>query len=192
MKITKKTISNILFYGFIIFIFTPYGSGTRAKLTQGVTYVKTMIFAPKAIDIAKRGNISSLNLSLRAISNGSDFNLKDQKGKVILINYWATWCPPCRGEMPSLQSLYNDYQDKIIFAFITDDEKIKVDKFYAENNYELPTYNMMANPSPEISTRTLPTTFIIDKNGKLALKEVGTSNWNSGSVRNMLDALITE
>jgi thiol-disulfide isomerase/thioredoxin len=192
MKITRKTISNILFYGFIIFIFTPYGSGTRAKLTQGVTYVKTMIFAPKAIDIAKRGEISSLNLSLRAISNSSDFNLKDQKGKVILINYWATWCPPCRGEMPSLQSLYNDYQDKIVFAFITNDEKIKVDKFYLENNYKLPTFNMMSNPAPEISTRTLPTTFIIDKNGKIALKEVGASNWNSGSVRKMLDTLLEE
>jgi hypothetical protein len=94
--------------------------------------------------------------------------------------------------MPSLQSLYNDYQDKIVFAFITNDEKIKVDKFYLENNYKLPTFNMMSNPAPEISTRTLPTTFIIDKNGKIALKEVGASNWNSGSVRKMLDTLLEE
>ena len=192
MKITRKTISNILFYGFIIFIFTPYGSGTRAKLTQGVTYVKSFIMPSKAIDISKRTSISSLNLSLRAISNGSDFNLKDQKGKVVLINYWATWCPPCRGEMPSLQSVYNEYKDKVVFVFITSDEKIKVDKFYAENEYSLATYNMMSNPAPEINTKTLPTTFIIDKNGKLALKEVGASNWNSSSVRRLLDSLIAE
>ena len=62
----------------------------------------------KAIDISKRTQISSLDLELHAIVSGNDFNLKDQKGKVILINYWATWCPPCRGEMPSLQNLYND------------------------------------------------------------------------------------
>ena len=76
--------------------------------------------------------------------------------------------------------------------FLTQDEKNKVDKFYDDNNYNLPTYNMMSNPSPEINTRTLPTTFIIDKNGKLALKEVGASNWNSSSVRKMLDNLIAE
>jgi thiol-disulfide isomerase/thioredoxin len=173
-------------------MFTPYGSGTRGKLIQGVSYIKSLVFSSKAIKIEERQSVSSLNLPLRAISNGSDFNLKNQKGKVILINYWATWCPPCRGEMPSLQSLYNDYQDKIVFAFITNDEKIKVDKFYLENNYKLPTFNMMSNPAPEISTRTLPTTFIIDKNGKIALKEVGASNWNSGSVRKMLDTLLEE
>ena len=51
---------------------------------------------------------------------------------------------------------------------------------------------MLSNPSPEISTGTLPTTFIIDKKGRVALKDVGASNWNSSSVRNMLDGLINE
>ena len=50
----------------------------------------------------------------------------------------------------------------------------------------------MSNPAPEINTRTLPTTFIIDKQGKLAFKEVGASNWNSSSVKKMLDTLIAE
>lgn len=192
MKLSKKMIYNIIFYGFIIFLFTPYGSGARGKLIQGVSYIKSFVMPSKAIDISKRTAVSSLDFSLRAISNGNDFNLKDQKGKVILLNYWATWCPPCRGEMPTLQSLYNDYKDKIVFAFITSDDKLKVDKFYDENNYQLPTYNMMSNPSPEINTRTLPTTFIIDKEGKIAFKETGASNWNSSSVRKMLDTLIAE
>jgi len=173
-------------------MFTPYGSGTRGKLIQGVSYVKSMVFSSKAIKIEERQTVSSLNLNLKAISNGEDFNLKDQKGKVILINHWATWCPPCRGEMPSLQSLYNDYKNKVVFVFLTQEDKSKVDKFYIDNNYSLPTYNTVSNPSPEINTRTLPTTFIIDKKGRIALKDVGASNWNSSSVRNMLDDLISE
>ncbi len=192
MKFSKKTIQNILFYGFIVFLFTPYGSSTRGKLIQGVSYVKSFILPSKAIDVSERQNISSLDLSLKGVVNASYINLKDQKGKVILLNYWATWCPPCRGEMPSLQSLYNDYKDKIIFVFLTQDEKTKIDKFYQENNYKLPTYQAMSNPSPEINTRTLPTTFVIDKDGKLAFKETGASNWNSGSVRRMLDTLLAE
>ena len=192
MKLTKKMIYNILFYGFIIFLFTPYGTGTRAKLSQGVTYIKTMIFAPKAKSLEERTAITSLDFPLKGISNATDINLKDKKGQVIFVNYWATWCPPCVGEMPSIQNLYNDYKDKIVFVFITSDDKGKVDNFYTKNNYNLPTYTMLANPSSEINTKSLPTTFIIDKNGKIALKEVGGANWNSVSTRKLLDNLINE
>lgn len=192
MKITKKIWSNILFFGFLAFLFTPYGTGTKAKLIQGVTYVKTLVFAPSADDVSNRTKISSLNLTLHGISNASDINLKSLEGKVIFINYWATWCPPCRAEMPSIQKLYDDYKDKVAFVFITSDDKVKVDKYYTDNKYDLPTYNMMSNPAPQINTRSLPTTFVVDKKGYLALKETGASNWNSGKVRKMLDALIAE
>ncbi len=185
-------ISNILFWGFLLFLFTPYGASIKAKLIQGVTYVKAMIFSTSANKIEEREKITSLNLSLKGISNASDINLKEAKGKVIFINYWATWCPPCRAEMPSIQSLYNDYKDKITFVFITSDEKSKVDKYYTENNFNLPTYNVLSNPAAQISTRSLPTTFVIDKKGNLAVKETGASNWNSSGVRKMLDNLIKE
>ncbi len=192
MKITKKLLSNVLFYGVIIFLFTPYGKGARAKLIQGVSFAKSFVMPSKAIDISERQKTSSLSLSLKAIHTGEDFDLNDKKGNVILINYWATWCPPCIGEMPSLQNLYNDYKDKVTFVFLTSDKKEKVTKFYNDNNYNLPTYNMISIPSAEINTRSLPTTFIIDKNGKIAYKDTGASNWNSASVRNMLDDLIKE
>jgi len=192
MKITKKMIYNILFYSFIIFLFTPYGTGTRAKMTQGVTYIKTMIFAPKAKDIEERITVSSFDFPLKGISNATDINLQEKKGQVIFINYWATWCPPCVGEMPSLQNLYNEYKDKVVFVFLTSDDKEKVTNFYTKNKYVLPTYNMLGNPAPEINTKSLPTTFIIDKNGKIALKEVGGANWNSASTKRLLDNLINE
>lgn len=185
-------ISNILFWGFLIFLFTPYGASTKAKLIQGVAYVKTMIFSPKASKAEEREGIASLDLILKGISNATDINLKELEGKVIFINYWATWCPSCRAEMLSIQALYNDYKDKIAFVFITSDEKEKVDAYYTENKFNLPTYNVLSNPPAQINTRTLPTTFIIDKKGRLAAKEAGASNWNSGGVRKMLDKLIAE
>ena len=190
MKINKKMIYNIIFFGFIIFLFTPYGLSTKAKLVQGITYVKSMLFSPSSEKIADRKQISSLNTELTAIYDANNMNLNELKGNVIFINYWATWCPPCVAEMPSIQSLYNDYKDKIAFVFITSDDKDKTTKFYEKNNYKLPTYNLTSAIAPEISTRSLPTTFIIDKNGKLALKETGASNWNSAKVRQLLDDLI--
>jgi len=190
MVFIKKNIFNILFFGFLIFLFTPYGTNTRAKLLQGVTFVKTLVFAPSASEASERETISSLDLQLKGIANATNINLNSLKGKVIFINYWATWCPACRAEMPSIQSLYNDYKDKVAFVFITSDEKSKVDTYYTKNNFNLPTYNLLTNPVDQINTQSLPTTFIIDKDGKLAMKEIGAVNWNSNAVRKMLNELI--
>lgn len=191
MKFNKKIISNILFFGFLIFLFTPYGLGTRAKLTQGITYIKTLIVPPKTEAVENRKEFNT-NFPLKAIANTSDINLNELKGKVVFINYWATWCPPCRAEMPSIQSLYNDYKDKIEFVFITSDDTPKVEKFYLKNNYDLPTYNMLSNPPEEINTRSIPATFILDKQTKIALSEFGPANWNSDKVRTLLDELLTQ
>jgi len=191
MKLNKKVLGNILFFGFLIFIFTPYGLNTRAKLTQGVTYIKTLIIPPKAETIENRVDINT-DFSLSGIVNATDVNLNELKGKVVFINYWATWCPPCRAEMPSIQSLYDDYKDKIEFIFITSDNSSKVERFYSNYNYEFPTYNMLSNPSQEISTQSIPATFILDKQTKIALSEFGPANWNSNKVREMLDELLIQ
>lgn len=192
MKINKKMIYNIIFFGFIIFLFTPYGLSTKAKLIQGVAYIKSTLFSPLTEKVENRKLISSFNTKLTAIYNANDLNLNELKGNVIFINYWATWCAPCIAEMPSIQSLYNDYKNKIIFVFITSDSKIKTTEFYQKNNYSLPTYNLTSEIAPEISTTSLPTTFIVDKNGKLALRGTGVSNWNSIKIRQILDDLISE
>jgi thiol-disulfide isomerase/thioredoxin len=184
-------LGNILFVGFIIFLFTPYGLNTRAKLTQGVTYIKTLIIPPKTEAVENRKGIDA-DFKLRGIVNATDVNLDELKGKVIFINYWATWCPPCRAEMPSIQSLYDDYKDKIEFIFITSDDSSKVENFYSNYNYKFPTYNMLSNPSQEISTRSIPATFILDKQKKIALSEFGPANWNSDKARKLIDELIAE
>ena len=191
MKFNRKTLLNIIFFGFLIFIFTPFGLGTRAKLTQGVTYVKTLILPPKA-DTAENRKEFNVNFPLKGIVNATNINLNELKGKVVFINYWATWCPPCRAEMPSIQSLYDDYKDKVEFVFITSDNAAKVENFYKDNKYNLPTYNMMSNPPSAINTRSIPATFILDKKTNLALSEFAAANWNSGSVRELLDKLIAE
>ena len=191
MKFNKKMLGNILFFGFLIFLFTPYGLNTRAKLTQGITYVKTLIIPPKVETVESRVGFNT-NFQLKGIVNATDVNLNELKNKVVFINYWATWCPPCRAEMPSIQSLYNDYKDKIEFIFITTDNKLKTEKFYKKYNYNFPTYNMLSNAPQEIHTQSIPATFIVDRQAKIALSEFGPANWNSDKVRKMLDELLTQ
>lgn len=192
MKLTKKTLYNILFFAFIIFLFTPYGLGIKSKLTQGVTYVKSFIFSPKVTNVEDRTELDIYDLKLKAISNANDVNLESFKGQVVFINYWATWCAPCRAEMPMLNKLYDDYKDKIVFLFITSDDNLKVDKYYTNNDYKFPTYNLLSSPPEQISTQSIPATFILDRQAKVALEEFGPSDWNSSKVRKLLDELLVQ
>ena len=192
MKLNKKTVYNIIFFGFIIFIFTPYGLGVKSKLIQGITYVKTFILSPSAANIDERIELDSYDFKLKGIANANDVTLESLKGKVIFINYWATWCPPCRAEMPMIKKLYDDYKDNIVFLFITSDDRSKVEKFYTDHSYEFPTYNMLSNPPQQIDTKSIPATFILDKQAKVAIAEYGAADWNSAKVRKLLDELLQQ
>lgn len=192
MKFNKKTISNILFFGFIIFLFTPFGLSTRAKLTQGFAYVRTLVLSPSVEVVDERAALDTYDISLKGIVSANDINFESLQGKVVFLNYWATWCPPCIAEMPMIKSLYADYNDKIEFLFITNENRGKVMNFYTKNEYDFPTYNVTSKLPEQIEYQTLPTTYIIDKNGKIALSEYGAINWNSKSVRALLDSLIEE
>ncbi len=192
IMIKKKHIYNIIFFGFILFLFTPYGLSTRAKLTQGVIYLKGFIASPSAIEVSERISLNSTAVSFKAISNAQDVNLAALEGKVVFINHWATWCPPCRAEMPSLDGLYKDYADKIAFVFLTTDPKKAVDTYYAANNFNFPTYRISSALPQQINTTSIPATFIIDKEGNLFLKEFGPADWNSNKVREMLDELLAQ
>ncbi len=130
MKKIKKNISNIVF---IIIIGLMFYSPTRAY------FIRFISFSPSEINVKEQQQLSSYNWHLKGLnSDNIDFNtLKD---KVVFVNFWATWCPPCIAEMPEIQKLYNDYKNKVVFLFVTNDNWKKVNKFYTENNYNLPTY----------------------------------------------------
>ena len=192
MKFNRKTISNILFFGFIIFLFTPFGLGTRAKLTQGIAYAKSFVFSPSVETVEERVSLATYDVNFKGIISADDIHLETLKGKVVFLNYWATWCPPCIAEMPMINSLYADYKDKIVFLFVTNEDPSKVKRFYSKNEYDFPTYHVISKLPEQIEYQTLPTTYILDKNGKIALSEFGAANWNSKTVRALLDTLLEE
>ncbi len=94
--------------------------------------------------------------------------------------------------MPMIQKLYDDYKDKIVFLFLTSDDQSKVEKFYIDHSYEFPTYNLLSNPPQQIDTKSIPATFILDKQGKVAISEFGAEDWNSNKVRKLLDELLLQ
>lgn len=109
--------------------------------------------------------------------NGRNVSLSDFKGKVIILDFWATWCPPCREEIPDFIALQNEYGKKglQILGISVDREGLKAVKPFYENmkmNYPV----LLTDGKIEAAyggIRGIPTTFIIDKNGKIVKKYVG-------------------
>jgi thiol-disulfide isomerase/thioredoxin len=94
--------------------------------------------------------------------------------------------------MPSLQSLYDDYNDDVVFLFVTSDDFEKVNKFKVKNEFNFKTYKPL-NKGPEaLATSSIPRTFVINKNGEIVIDESGALDWNSEKVRKQLDRLIAE
>jgi thiol-disulfide isomerase/thioredoxin len=189
MDFIKKNLSNILFFGFIIFLFTPYGLPVRATLIKGVSFVTTRVLNME-IDKDEQKQLQTYNWELSGLK-GETVDFNEFKGQVVLVNFWATWCPPCIAEMPSYQDLYNDYKDKMVFVFVANDDPKKVKKFIADKGYQLPVFLQITKAPDELLSNSLPTTFIIDKTGKIVVDKTGAADWNSGKVKKMLDKLIS-
>ena len=108
--------------------------------------------------------------------DGRTLSSADWKGKVVLVNFWATWCPPCLAEIPDLIALQNKYRDRLVVVGISEDEisPEMVKRFATEKKINYP----IAMTSPELQTRftgitALPTTFVLDPDGQIAYKRVG-------------------
>jgi len=103
--------------------------------------------------------------------NGKTVTLSQYKGKVIILDFWATWCPPCRSEIPHFIDLYNRYQDKglVIIGVALDEEGAKVVKPFVDE-YKMNYPVLLGNADIQKAyggIQGIPTTFIIDKNGKV-------------------------
>jgi len=140
-----------------------------------------------------RVNFVSPELTLTDIQ-GVSHSLADYRGQVILVNLWATWCPPCKEEMPALQSFYNQHKDQGFMVVAINDGDPTKDVLQFVKDYKL-TFPVWLDPTYLATERAfkslnLPTSFVIDRNGVVQL------HWVGGISRKMLDKhvipLITE
>lgn len=183
-KSKKSTIQNIVFIVLIaLLLFSPLGTFVKVHLNR------LMAFSPKTIAIKDQKTLSSFEWQLKDV-DGKTVSLSTYKGKIIFINFWATWCPPCIAEMPSIQKLYVDYQDKMVFLFVTTDSFDKANAFMVKENLTLPVYQSVTNPPIEMESSTIPATYLIDQQGNIIVAKIGAANWNSDSFRVKLEELL--
>lgn len=129
-------------------------------------------------------------------ATGRIYNLNEMKGSVVFINFWASWCAPCKEEMPSIQSLYNSFKDNGQFRMLTvlyNDDYQKAANYMKENNFQLPVFiDADGKTAKAYGVKGVPETYIIDKKGILREKVLGPARWSSPKAISLMSDLIRE
>ena len=171
-----------------IFIMVPQ---TRKSAIALVLRPTVFIYQPSLLKQPIPLLTTSLDWHLRTLA-GDTCTLADFTGKPTVINYWASWCSPCLAEMGQFRSLYADYGDKVNFLFITNEKRTDAAKFVKKKNLDLPVYLPIKRYPEQLSTNTLPVTFLIDANGNILMRKSGMAQWNGQKMRNILDAMLAQ
>ncbi|MBO3098643.1 TlpA family protein disulfide reductase [Gelidibacter pelagius] len=200
-KNTKKTWIQ---YGvFAVIAITLYATGLHTEVIgfaqRGI--LATGLMNPNVKDITQVGE-SENDMAIASEFEKADFSLKlmDRdgnitslealKGKVIFMNFWATWCPPCIAEMPSIDKLHKDMGDEVAFVMLSLDQDFELAKaFDKRKGYNMPIYAPASNLPPMYQSSAIPTTYVIDAKGNLALTHKGMADYNDEGFKKFLRSL---
>lgn len=184
MKIKRKTVLNIVFLLFVLsFFVTPLGNYSKVLLNRIFT------FSPKIANEKGRDQITDYDWKLKD-AEWRFFNFKRSKGKVVFINFWASWELPCEVELQSIQNLYDKYYDRVDFYIITDEEREPAEAFMEKHGFTFPvTYLIIGEKHPVESTRPM-NSYLIDRDGAIVIRKKGIADWDNAKIYDLLESLL--
>ncbi len=123
--------------------------------------------------------------------DGQDFTMTFAKGKVVFLNFWATWCSPCVAEMASIQRLYEKFKGKgVIFFCVSNEDASKVGRFVKRKGYTFPIYTVRGSLPAAFDTQRVPATFILSRDGRIVLKHIGSAKWDDAKNIDLMKGLL--
>jgi thiol-disulfide isomerase/thioredoxin len=184
----KSNAITIVLAAFVLLLFiNPGAKGWVLQKLIGVGLFNAEI---EKEGIQAQSETVSFSFSNEAGEVSTTANLK---GKVVFINFWASWCPPCQAEMPSIAALYHKLKgdNRFVFLFINeDDDKGKAKSYLEKHQYTLPLYSRSGAVPGEIFSGSLPTTIVMDKEGKIVLKHEGMAKYDTDEfIQQLMDLL---
>ena len=185
MKISKSQRNNIFFLVIVLVLLIPQ---TRQPI-QIFLQKGLAMFSPSVIKEDNRVTLTDYDWQLMD-EKGRSYNFNDAKGKIVIINFWATWCPPCIAEMPSMEKLYLDYKDDVVFLLVSNETQEVISKFKEKNDYEFMVHASITQNPKLLETSSIPRTFVLDQQGHIVIDKTGAADWNSKAVRVLLDDLL--
>ncbi len=133
---------------------------------------------------------SACNWKIRTLE-GKEILFSDCKGKVVFLNFWATWCVPCVNEMPGIAKLYDSVnKDDVVFLLVSNENGDTVRRFLDKHRLPLPVYLGGDNAPALFKTRKLPVTYIIDREGGVSFRCTGSATWDDPAYADLLRNLV--
>ena len=153
----------------------PYMDVAKLARYEGVTtdFSDPQLDKAAQVLVANDADIEKVDFTLKDL-HGKPWALSALRGKVVLVNFWATWCPPCRKEMPDLDAIYTHFQPQgLVVLSISDEDSFKVNSFLSGNGYHPP---VLIDPGDKVAKQFhvvgIPKTFIFDRDGKLVAQSI--------------------
>lgn len=174
------TIGGAVLFSFIVM--QQLGNGSAST---------TPVATPEIPDRAAQSTYGTApsNWTLRPVSSNTDSTTfaEATESKTVL-NLWATWCGPCKAEMPTLQALHDSTESDVSVVLVSREEKKKVRQFLDDEGYSMPAYVASDLPSV-LEGRGIPRTFVVGADGRILYRHVGAADWNGEAVHRFLDRL---
>lgn len=193
----SKIFNTALIGLFLSMIFVPE---VKATMQQGL--MKLGFFNPDLTETPLSEKKEDLNTAVIKTANytmnfvdqkGKKVSLGDLKGKVVFINFWATWCGPCIAEMPSIQKLHDKFKNNsdVVFVILeTEGNKAKATKFMASRKLNLPVYYPDGEIPKEFFRGSLPTTVILGREGNIAHVTEGMADYSGQDVVDFMNKIL--
>ncbi len=125
--------------------------------------------------------------------NAKTFRLSEQRGKVVFVNFWATWCAPCREEMPAMERLWREHRDRgfVIVAVSIDSNPAVVSPFVKKGGF---TFPIVLDPKMEVANtyglRVVPSSFLIDRKGNHTAQAYGPRSWDNDAAHSLIESMV--
>lgn len=188
-KTVKKNLIEFGVFGGIILVLYLTGLHTEVFGFMQRGILKTGLLNPDVGIDDGTTTYPEADFRLRLVSSkGEKVNMENFRGKVIFLNLWATWCPPCIAEMPGINQLYGELKnEEIVFLMLSLDKDFeKAIKYKEKKNFGFEIYSLDGGIPPMYNSQSIPTTYVIDAEGKLVLTHEGMADYSDGEFKDFL------
>lgn len=179
----------------LLLLVITFNPEAKALLMQGL--MKIGLFQPSVKKTDAGRSREALEVPDIAFRNeaGEQINLSALKGKVVFISFWATWCPPCIAEMPSIHALQQkfDQNEKFVVLMVDVDNRLENSTAFMETkNFQLPVVSSVGSIPEDFISNTIPTTLILNKSGQVVFRHEGAADYTNRDFINYVDSLIRQ